>query len=58
MGASALNRPDSRDFARLFLADTPFIDTRSPGEFAEGAFPHTINLPLMDDQQRAQVGLC
>ena len=58
MGASALNRPDSRDFARLFLADTPFIDTRSPGEFAEGAFPQAVNLPLMDDEQRAQVGLC
>ena len=58
MGASALSRPDSRDFNRLFLADTPFMDTRSPGEFAEGAFPHTVNLPLMDDEQRAQVGLC
>ena len=34
------------------------MDTRSPGEFAEGAFPHTVNLPLMDDEQRAQVGLC
>ena len=58
MGASALNRPDSRDFARLFLADTPFIDTRSPGDFSEGAFPHTVNLPLMDDDERAQVGIC
>ena len=58
MGASALSRPDSRDFARLFLADAPFIDTRSPGEFAEGAFPHTVNLPLMDDDERAQVGIC
>lgn len=58
MGAPALSRPDSRDFNRLFLADTPLIDTRSPGEFAEGAFPHAVNLPLMDDDQRAQVGRC
>jgi tRNA 2-selenouridine synthase len=53
-----LSRPDSRDFTRLFLADAPMIDTRSPGEFAEGAFPLAVNLPLMDDDQRAQVGLC
>lgn len=57
MGASALSRPDSRDFTRLFLTDAPLIDTRSPGEFAEGAFPQAVNLPLMDDEQRAQVGL-
>lgn len=53
-----MSRPDSRDFTRLFLADAPMIDTRSPGEFAEGAFPLAVNLPLMDDDQRAQVGLC
>lgn len=51
-------RPDSRDFSRLFLADTPMIDTRSPGEFAEGAFPNAVNLPLMQDDERAQIGLC
>lgn len=53
-----MTRPDSRDFTRLFLADTPMIDTRSPGEFAEGAFPHAVNLPLMRDDERAQIGLC
>lgn len=34
------------------------IDTRSPTEFAQGAFPHAVSLPLMDDEERAQVGLC
>ena len=53
-----MTRPDSRDFSRLFLADTPMIDTRSPGEFAEGAFPNAVNLPLMQDDERAQIGLC
>lgn len=58
MGAPALNRPDSDAYAALLLADTPLIDTRSPLEFAQGALPGAVNLPLMMDDERAQVGLC
>ncbi|WP_416396034.1 tRNA 2-selenouridine(34) synthase MnmH [Allohahella sp. A8] len=36
----------------------PFIDTRSPGEFDKGAFPTAINLPLMNNEERALVGTC
>lgn len=32
------------------------IDVRSPGEFAEDHLPGAINLPVLDDQQRAEVG--
>ena len=58
MGAPALSRPDSGDCAALLRAGAPLIDTRSPGEFAQGAIPGAVNLPLMDDDERAQVGLC
>ena len=58
MGAPALRRADSADFASLLLADTPLIDTRAPAEFAQGALPCAVNLPLMTDDERAQVGLC
>jgi tRNA 2-selenouridine synthase len=58
MGAPALNRPDGDAYAALLLADTPLIDTRSPLEFAQGALPNAVNLPLMLDDERAQVGLC
>lgn len=34
------------------------MDMRSPGEFAHGAFPAAHSLPLMSDEERAQVGLC
>lgn len=51
-------RPDSSDYAALFLADTPLLDTRAPLEFARGAFPTAINLPLMIDAERAAVGSC
>ncbi|MFK8113613.1 MAG: tRNA 2-selenouridine(34) synthase MnmH [Rubripirellula sp.] len=32
------------------------IDVRSPGEFAHGHIPGAVNVPLFDDEQRAEVG--
>ncbi|HBB33182.1 MAG TPA: tRNA 2-selenouridine(34) synthase MnmH [Cyanobacteria bacterium UBA8803] len=32
------------------------IDVRSPSEFAEDCLPGAINLPVLDDNERAQVG--
>jgi len=45
-------------FERIFIDDIPLIDTRSPGEFAKGSFPCAHNLPLMTDDERAQIGTC
>lgn len=53
-----IRRPDCADFSQLFLNDTPLLDLRAPIEFAKGAFPHTQNLPLMLDDERAKVGTC
>lgn len=36
----------------------PLLDVRAPGEFARGSLPGAVNLPLLDDDQRAQIGLC
>ena len=33
------------------------LDVRAPVEFAQGAFPHVKNLPLMNDEERHRVGL-
>ena len=51
-------RPDTADYRALFLSDAPMADLRSPGEFAQGAFPGASSLPLMTDQERAEVGTC
>jgi len=51
-------REDSRDFRHIFLSGVPLLDVRAPVEFARGAFPGAVNLPLMDDEERHQVGLC
>ncbi|MBE8190517.1 MAG: tRNA 2-selenouridine(34) synthase MnmH [Candidatus Thioglobus sp.] len=48
----------AEDFAKLFIKNTPLIDTRSPLEFAQGSFPFAKNLPLMSDKQRELVGIC
>ncbi|MCW8126478.1 tRNA 2-selenouridine(34) synthase MnmH [Microbulbifer halophilus] len=49
-------RQNTADYRRLFLDDTPMMDTRAPVEYTRGAFPHTENLPLLDDRQRQMVG--
>lgn len=47
----------SLDLAQL-LADEPvFIDVRAPAEFLEGAVPGAVNLPILTDTERHQVGL-
>jgi tRNA 2-selenouridine synthase len=52
-----MTRPDTDDFAALFAQDLALLDVRAPVEFEQGAFPGSINLPLMNDQERHQVGL-
>jgi tRNA 2-selenouridine synthase len=42
----------------LFLHDIPLIDVRSPVEFLAGAFPLSVNLPILNDSERAAVGTC
>lgn len=34
------------------------VDARSPAEFLDGSIPGAINVPLLDDRQRQQVGTC
>lgn len=51
-------RLDTADYRALFLSNAPMVDLRSPGEFAQGAFPGAHSLPLMTDQERAEVGTC
>ena len=52
------SRPDTDDYRALFLTPVPMIDLRAPAEYARGAFPCSYSLPLMTDDERAQVGIC
>ncbi len=44
------------DHRRILREGLPLIDLRAPGEFALGAFPGAVNLPLLTDAERAAVG--
>ena len=53
-----MSRPNCQDFRQLFISDTPLMDMRAPVEFEQGAFPTSINRPLMLDEERQAVGTC
>lgn len=46
------------DFKSIVLNNTPLIDVRAPIEFKKGAFLNAINLPIMSDEERHEVGIC
>ncbi|MFM1892023.1 MAG: tRNA 2-selenouridine synthase [Pseudomonadota bacterium] len=52
-----MDLPQTADYRRLFLEDTPLLDVRAPVEFADGAFPAASNLPLVDDAERHAIGI-
>jgi tRNA 2-selenouridine synthase len=56
--ATAHVRLDTADYRALLLSDAPMIDVRAPVEFNKGSFPSAINLPLLTDDERHQVGIC
>ncbi|MEE8366591.1 MAG: tRNA 2-selenouridine(34) synthase MnmH [Gammaproteobacteria bacterium] len=52
------SRSDTTDYLQLFLNDIPMMDVRAPVEYRKGAFPNASNHPLLDDDQREQIGIC
>ena len=48
--------PTEDDYAALLRDSRPLIDVRAPAEFARGALPGAVSLPILDDEERAAVG--
>jgi tRNA 2-selenouridine synthase len=48
-------KPDS---LAAYMVNDIIVDVRAPIEFAKGHIPNAINVPLLDDTQRALVGTC
>ena len=44
------------DRINIIRNNTPLIDLRAPIEFNKGAFPSSINIPILNNMQRAKVG--
>ncbi|GIL16503.1 MAG: tRNA 2-selenouridine synthase [Oligoflexia bacterium] len=45
------------NFQKIMKDQIPIVDVRAPKEFAEGHLPGSVNLPLMNDEERHLVGI-
>lgn len=54
--ASAQAGAPPRAVEAFLAAEGPLIDLRSPAEFAQGHIPGATNLPLFDNDERAEIG--
>ena len=49
--------PQRDDYQNIFIDDTPLLDVRAPVEYKQGAFPRAKNLPLINDDERHNIGI-
>ncbi len=49
--------PSIDNFTDILIDNIPLIDVRAPVEFQQGAFPASVNLPLMLDDDRKAIGI-
>ena len=52
-----LELPQSDDFKSIVLNNIPLIDVRAPIEYQKGAFTNSVNLPLMNNEERHLIGI-
>ena len=48
--------PEIDDFRSIILNETPLLDVRAPIEFIKGALPLAENHPLINDEERHEIG--
>ena len=51
-----MDLPLVSDYTSLFTDDIPLLDVRAPVEFNEGAFPFSVNFPLLSNSERERIG--
>jgi len=52
-----MDLPQIDDYRSILLNDTPLLDVRAPVEFDQGAFPLAENFPLINNQEREDIGI-
>lgn len=52
-----MDLPLTDDFRSIVLEGRPLIDVRAPVEYVKGAFPESVNLPLLEDEERRLIGI-
>jgi len=51
------NQVQHTDLLSLFINDIPMLDVRAPVEYQQGAFPHTENIAILNDEEREAIGI-
>ena len=52
------NLYQTSDFKNIVINDIPLIDVRAPIEYEKGAFPNSINIPILNNEERHIIGIC
>lgn len=47
----------TKNYKKIILEDIPLLDVRAPIEYSKGAFPNTVNLPILTDEERHVIGI-
>ena len=53
-----MSGPATADYVSLIRGETTVMDVRAPEEFSRGAIARSVNLPILNDDERARVGTC
>ena len=53
-----MNTMGTGELKSHILGGGPIIDVRAPVEFGAGSIPGSINIPILDDEERHRVGTC
>ncbi len=46
------------NYIQIITQDVPILDVRAETEFNDGAIPGSVNIPILNDEERRVVGIC
>ncbi len=47
----------AEEYKNIILKDIPILDLRSEGEFSKASLPNSVNIPILNDEERHLVGI-
>lgn len=53
-----MNYPLTKDFRKIVLENIPLIDVRAQIEYEKGAFLNSVNMPILNNEERHIIGIC
>jgi tRNA 2-selenouridine synthase len=53
-----MDYPLTNDFKKIAIENIPLLDVRAPIEYEKGAFLNSINIPILNNEERHIIGTC